>query len=583
MSVSRANSDIARFVFLQSRCLTLLALAAAIMQVSATDWPRFRGPDLRGVSAEPILQTWPTNGPPILWQVPAPGGYSSLAVAGGTVFTLRNTTNECCVARDAGSGTQRWSTALGPSAAYSTPTVKDERVYVYSGRMKLFCLNATNGGILWQRDLIGEFGSNAMPYGNSQSPWVEDGRVFVSVLAATNCLLAFNATNGTLLWRGHTNALTYGSPLGAAIHGTRQIIFPDPWGLAAVAPENGRLLWRQARGYSSAQHGPSPVVSGDIVVCVKSDSSGGEAFRVLLTNGVFSTKTLWTNARLSGTFVTLVAHEGYLYGVFDNKLQCLALASGQVTWRTNFYASPSIILADNQLLLLGQYDRALTLATASPLCYEQLAQCTLPFGEYLNSPTFSQGRIYVRCPDQIVCLAAAPPAALEIGAGCLPGGTHLRLTVGRKDGKPIETNRAPCIFVRWSSTLDSSPRFWPVLPGALVYTNGMIYGDAPLVRNEAARFFIAVETAPSPPLEISAAPWSEGTQLRLAVRCRNGSSIRTDRVPRIHLSWSRTLDWPPDQWPVWSGELMYTNGALYGDTPLLRNEPARYFIAVEEP
>jgi hypothetical protein len=37
-----------------------------------------------------------------------------------------------------------------------------------------------------------------------------DGRHgLVMVVAPTNCLLCFNATNGALIWRGHTNALTW--------------------------------------------------------------------------------------------------------------------------------------------------------------------------------------------------------------------------------------------------------------------------------------------------------------------------------------------------------------------------------------
>jgi hypothetical protein len=54
-------------------------------------------------------------------------------------------------------------------------------------------------------------------------------------------------------------------------------------------------------------------------------------------------------------------------------------------------------------------------------------------------------------------------------------------------------------------------------------------------------------------------------------------------VPRIRISWSPTLGLPSAQWLALSGELVYTNGALYANTPLLRNEPARFFVAIEEP
>ncbi len=284
--------------------LGLAVLALGIGgEVQATDWPRFRGAELCATSPDQSLARWPTNGLGLVWRVPSAtslGGYGSFAVSGGKVFALRNLltnsqSKEFCVALDAASGTQVWARVLGGQMAYSTPTVEAGRVYVYGGELKLFCLEADSGAILWQRDLWNEFGS--MPVQNSQSPCVEDGRVFVSISAPTNCLLAFNATNGALLWRGHTNALTYGSPIGATVHGVRQIVFPDRFGLVSVVPDSGQMLWRHKSG-NSYEQGPSPLLHGDIGVWVPTDSVGGEALRILYTTGAFSTARLWTNSSL---------------------------------------------------------------------------------------------------------------------------------------------------------------------------------------------------------------------------------------------------------------------------------------------
>jgi outer membrane protein assembly factor BamB len=181
-----------------------------------------------------------------------------------------------------------------------------------------------------------------------------------------------------------------------------------------------------------------------------------------------------------------------LYGAFNNALQCLDLATGQLKWRTNNFCSPSVILADQHLLLLNQTG-SLALVKASPLRYEELAYCPLPGSDYENSPAFSDGRIYVRCPSSMLCLNATVPVPLEIAATPLPGGTKLRVTVRCKDGSPIPTDRAPRVHFRWSSSLDSPPGQWPAWSDALVYTNGVLRGEVPLLRNEPARYFIAVE------------------------------------------------------------------------------------------
>ena len=56
--------------------------------VPAGDWPHWRGPHFDGVSRETsLLKQWPEGGPRVLWKVELSGGYSSVAVAGGRLYT----------------------------------------------------------------------------------------------------------------------------------------------------------------------------------------------------------------------------------------------------------------------------------------------------------------------------------------------------------------------------------------------------------------------------------------------------------------------------------------------------------------
>ena len=56
----------------------------------SNDWPTFRGSDRTAVSRETgLLQEWPKEGPPLLWDGQGAGrGYSSLAIADGRIYTL---------------------------------------------------------------------------------------------------------------------------------------------------------------------------------------------------------------------------------------------------------------------------------------------------------------------------------------------------------------------------------------------------------------------------------------------------------------------------------------------------------------
>ena len=72
----------------------VLATAPKAVASKATaptaDWPTFRGSDRMAVSKDTgLLQEWPEDGPPLLWETKGAGrGYASLAIAGNRIYTL---------------------------------------------------------------------------------------------------------------------------------------------------------------------------------------------------------------------------------------------------------------------------------------------------------------------------------------------------------------------------------------------------------------------------------------------------------------------------------------------------------------
>src|SRR5947209_6939510 len=58
------------------------------LEASAFDWPHLRGAHYDAVSTETDLaDTWPAEGPPVLWTHELGQGYSGFAVVGGKLFT----------------------------------------------------------------------------------------------------------------------------------------------------------------------------------------------------------------------------------------------------------------------------------------------------------------------------------------------------------------------------------------------------------------------------------------------------------------------------------------------------------------
>src|SRR4029453_8227560 len=52
-------------------------------RIIAADWPQFLGPTANGISTETgLLDKWPTNGPPLVWEKVVGTGYSAPSVRG---------------------------------------------------------------------------------------------------------------------------------------------------------------------------------------------------------------------------------------------------------------------------------------------------------------------------------------------------------------------------------------------------------------------------------------------------------------------------------------------------------------------
>jgi outer membrane protein assembly factor BamB len=435
--------------------------------ISAADWPRFRGAAADGIVRDTVRFYWPKNGLRVAWRYDAFGGYGSVAVCDGRAYAVVGSgTNlfnkrEACVAFDAGDGKKIWSTLLGlaptPDTPSTTPTVHNGRVYVYGSDQLLSCLGAERGDLLWQRNLVTDFRATKYGYGNSQSPWVEDGRVYVSIAAQTNCLLALNATNGGLIWKGHTNSLTYGSPVGVTVCGVRQIVFPDAYGLVAVAPEDGRLLWRHYQTRTFTRQGASPVFHGDIGLWFgDSGKQKAVAFRVVRTNHAFATETLWTKD-LGDTYTTPVVHDRHVYINSSNlELECLELLSGTSKWRAPPFSGASfhsLVQAGDRILGLV-WDGSLVEVLASPDIFLTLARNpALDSLGFLNSPAVANGRIFIRDPQQLICYDASPPSPLALAAVRLPDPLRFRLTVRRADGNPFAPEEVPQLNVFRSANL----------------------------------------------------------------------------------------------------------------------------------
>ncbi|MCU0981450.1 MAG: SHD1 domain-containing protein, partial [Pirellulaceae bacterium] len=131
----------------------------------SSDWPRWRGVNLDGISAERgLLKSWPADGPPLIWQVEGLGtGFASVSVVDNKIYTMGRLNNvEHLMALDVSNGSKLWATPVGPGrterGSNCTPTVDGEHVYGISIEGDLICARSDNGQPVWKKNFAYDFG-----------------------------------------------------------------------------------------------------------------------------------------------------------------------------------------------------------------------------------------------------------------------------------------------------------------------------------------------------------------------------------------------------------------------------------------
>ncbi len=412
---------------------TLLPLLALTATLHAADWPQYRGPATDGATPEKIARPWLSSGPKVLWKMPSTNGFSSFAVAGARCFMIEGrevdgAPQEVLVARDANTGKEGWTAALG-SAKYdgggdsgtsdnkggdgprSTPTTDGVRVFTMSARLILQGFDASTGKELWKKDLMGEFQGRNIQWQNAASPLLEGGLLYVAGGGSGQSLIAFNPADGSVVWKAFDEKMTHATPVATTIHGVRQVIFFVQSGLLAVEPKSGKELWRYAFNYSTST-AASPVVAGDIVYCSAGYGVGAGAAKIAKSGDQWTATEVYRmrgNKPLANHWSTPVLFGGHLYGMFQFKeygkgaVKCVDIKDGSVKWEKEGFGPGQVILAGDKVLALSDAGE-LVLIDPQPAAYKELARAKVVDGKCWTTPVLANGRIYVRSTKEAVCL-----------------------------------------------------------------------------------------------------------------------------------------------------------------------------------
>ncbi|MEQ9068023.1 MAG: PQQ-binding-like beta-propeller repeat protein, partial [Gimesia chilikensis] len=183
-------------------------------------WPDVRGADFDAHSPEiNLADSWPEEGPPVLWVKELGQGYSAFVAQGNHVYTQAQTLQgQYVYCLEAKTGITIWQYRYdwpyelagvypGPRA---TPTLAAGKVLFAAPSGLIGCLDADEGKLIWSRNVLEEFhGSGGDGFGYACSPTVVDQLVILPVGGPDASLVALNLNDGKTVWQAGNRPASY--------------------------------------------------------------------------------------------------------------------------------------------------------------------------------------------------------------------------------------------------------------------------------------------------------------------------------------------------------------------------------------
>jgi outer membrane protein assembly factor BamB len=385
----------------------LLAFTLFTFTVFGADWPQWRGANRDGISKETgLLASWPSDGPPVVWKTSGLGqGYSSLAIAGGRIFTQgQNGKQEFIAAFDVKTGKKLWETPSS-SAGYrndrgdgprGTPTVDGDRLYAMTGDGVLVCLETATGKTAWWHNVAKEYGGSIPNWGFSESPLVDGDRVIVMPGGRGASIVSLHKRDGRLEWKSGSDHAGYSSAILADVGGVKTVLALSAEGAMAVQEDNGELLWRYTKVSNRTANIATPIYSDGSVFLSSAYGTGC----ALLKLGPRTMSEVYFSGDMKNHYSTSVLVDGVLYGYNDSILTAMQFSTGKVVWKSRSVGKGSVTYAEKHLYLLGE-EGLIGLADATPEGYHEISRFNASKGSLPAwSPlVISDGRLYYRDQD----------------------------------------------------------------------------------------------------------------------------------------------------------------------------------------
>ena len=421
------------------RLSTLVLFLLTTRHAQAEDWPWLRGPAFDGSSTETdLVETWPDDGPPVLWFRDLGHGYSSFAVVDGRAYTqYQNVYGQFVICLDGATGETVWEHRYGlPYEAFgiypgprSTPTVAAGRVYFAGPSGLVGCLDVENGDELWSVNLTEKYDGRGTEFGYSSSPLLIDGLLLFPVGGPGASLVALDSWTGETVWSSGDERASYSTLRPITLDGESLIVGYLQNAVVVCEIESGREVWRESLSVGYDEHSAQPLYSEPVLMLSAPFRAGANAYQLAWDRDIdpprIRSTSLWHNEQFSNDVISSILAGGAVWG-FDLRdpqskahrpsrgtFRCLEFSSGNELWSTPELGQSSMIAVDGKLILFSDAGEVILIRQSSDE-YEELTRASLFADEVCwTPPALSDGRLFLRTHERALCLFLGEESALQ--------------------------------------------------------------------------------------------------------------------------------------------------------------------------
>ncbi|MEN8694975.1 MAG: PQQ-binding-like beta-propeller repeat protein [Akkermansiaceae bacterium] len=418
---------------MKSLFFSLLALGS----LHASDWPHFLGPQRNGTSSETgLINTFPEDGPKVLWEAKLEKGFGGAAIVGDEIFIVDRVKQEKDILRclDFKTGKEKWNfenpSEGEPSfpGSRSVPTVEKDAVYFLGPFGQVFRINRETHQADWTFKMEDRYPDAATPHwGYAQCALIIGDHLILTPFGKETGIIAVDKKTGKEVWKSGGIGNTHSSPTLMEFEGqTHLVILTTDGGIHSYDPQTGKKLW-QTDLYKNRIPIPAPMqIDGNRIFATGGYKDGSKMLAIKKDGDDFKFEVLWESkkgsqvhlAHLIGDHLYFLANENSNHKAKAKRktggLTCFDL-QGKELWSTGnepFMGRGNSIFADGMLIIQDGEKGTLRLVEPSPKGFKLLAEANVfetnledsKDLNYWSNLALSNGKLIMRGQDRVLCI-----------------------------------------------------------------------------------------------------------------------------------------------------------------------------------